>query len=67
MGMSGSACHEDADTRGNATTQRNDLNGADVPIVDADAYATFYLSALANASQRVQDIFGWANGHGSAS
>jgi DNA-binding transcriptional LysR family regulator len=30
-----------------------------VPITDADAHATFYLSALSDAPQRVQDIFQW--------
>lgn len=32
-----------------------------VPIADADAHATFYLSTLADAPQRVQDIYDWAS------
>ncbi|MBQ6523180.1 MAG: LysR family transcriptional regulator [Atopobiaceae bacterium] len=32
-----------------------------VPIVDADAHATFYLSALTDASRRVQEIFRWVD------
>ena len=31
-----------------------------VPIVDADAHATFYLAVLAGAPGRVEDIFAWA-------
>ena len=30
-----------------------------VPIVDADAHATFYLTVLSDAPERVQDIFDW--------
>jgi len=33
-----------------------------VPISDADAHATFYLSALVDAPQRVQDIYRWVKG-----
>ena len=31
-----------------------------VPISDADAHATFFLSALVDAPQRVLDIYDWA-------
>ena len=32
-----------------------------VPIVDADAHATYYLSSLVDAPQRVQDIYDWVS------
>ena len=38
---------------------REGLNRVAVPISDADAHATFFLSALAEAPQRVQDIYDW--------
>ncbi len=40
---------------------REGLDRVAVPISDADAHATFYLSALADAPQRVQDIYDWAS------
>ena len=40
---------------------RSNLDRVAVPIADADAHATFYLSTLADAPQRVQDIFAWAS------
>jgi hypothetical protein len=40
---------------------RGGLGRVAVPISDADAHATFYLSALSDAPQRVQDIFEWAS------
>jgi DNA-binding transcriptional LysR family regulator len=40
---------------------RSGLGRVAVPISDADAHATFYLSALSDAPQRVQDIFEWAS------
>ena len=38
---------------------RSGFDRVAVPIVDADGHATFYLSALADAPQRVQDIYDW--------
>ena len=40
---------------------RGGLGRVAVPISDADAHATFYLSTLADAPQRVQDIYDWAS------
>jgi hypothetical protein len=40
---------------------REGFNRVAVPISDADAHATFFLSALADAPQRVQDIYDWAS------
>jgi DNA-binding transcriptional LysR family regulator len=40
---------------------RSGLERIAVPISDADAHATFYLSTLTDAPQRVQDIFEWAS------
>ena len=40
---------------------RSNLERVAVPIADADAHATFYLSTLADAPQRVQDIYEWAS------
>ena len=40
---------------------RGGLERIAVPISDADAHATFYLSTLADAPQRVQDIYEWAS------
>ncbi|MEE0027669.1 MAG: LysR family transcriptional regulator substrate-binding protein, partial [Atopobiaceae bacterium] len=40
---------------------RGGLGRVAVPISDADAHATFYLSTLTDAPQRVQDIFEWAS------
>jgi DNA-binding transcriptional LysR family regulator len=40
---------------------RSVLGRVAVPIADADAHATFYLSTLADAPQRVQDIYDWAS------
>ena len=52
----------------NITQATRDIpNRVAVPIMDADAHATYYLSTLADAPQRVQDIFGWAQGQGTAS
>ena len=39
---------------------REGLDRVAVPIVDADAHATFYLSTLVGAPERVRDIVGWA-------
>ena len=36
-------------------------NRTAIPIADADAHATYYLSSLADAPQRVQDIYDWAS------
>ena len=38
---------------------RSNLERVAVPIVDADAHATFYLSHLVDAPKRVRDIFQW--------
>ena len=38
---------------------RGNLERVAVPIVDADAHATFYLSHLVDAPKRVRDIFQW--------
>jgi DNA-binding transcriptional LysR family regulator len=40
---------------------RSNLGRVAVPISDADAHATFYLSALSDAPQRVRDIYDWAS------
>lgn len=40
---------------------RSILDRIAVPIADADAHATFYLSALTDAPQRVQDIYEWVS------
>jgi hypothetical protein len=40
---------------------RNNLDRVAVPIADADAHATYYLSSLVDAPQRVQDIYDWAS------
>lgn len=42
--------------------KREGLDRLPVPITDADAHATFYLSVLADAPERVRDIFEWAEG-----
>ena len=39
--------------------RRSNLERVAVPIVDADAHATFYLSHLVDAPKRVRDIFQW--------
>ena len=41
--------------------RRSDFDRVAVPISDADAHATFYLSILTDAPQRVQDIYDWAS------
>ena len=52
----------------NITQATRDIpNRVAVPIANVDAHATFYLSTLTDAPQRVQDIFGWAEGQGTAS
>ena len=38
---------------------RSNIERVAVPIVDADAHATFYLSHLVDAPKRVRDIFQW--------
>ena len=38
---------------------REGFNRVAVPISDADAHATFFLSALSDAPQRVRDIYDW--------
>ena len=44
----------------NITHATRDIpNRVPIPIADADAHATFYLSAMADAPARVQDIFAW--------
>ena len=40
---------------------RGNLGRVAVPIADADAHATFYLSTLTDSPQRVQDIYEWAS------
>ena len=40
---------------------RSNLDRVAVPIADADAHATYYLSSLVDAPQRVQDIYDWAS------
>ena len=40
---------------------RSGLGRVAVPIADADAHATFYLSTLTDAPQRVRDIYNWAS------
>ena len=41
--------------------RRGGIDRVAVPISDADAHATFYLSTLTDAPQRVQDIYNWAS------
>ncbi|MDI9590426.1 MAG: LysR family transcriptional regulator [Acidobacteriota bacterium] len=44
----------------NITRQdRREIDRIAVPITDADAHVTFYLSALEDAPERVTEIFGW--------
>ena len=40
---------------------RSNLDRVAVPIADAGAHATYYLSSLVDAPQRVQDIYDWAS------
>ena len=42
---------------------REGLDRVAVPIADADAHATFFLSVLADAPQRMRDIYEWVDGH----
>ncbi len=46
----------------NYTEKTRDTHGrVSIPITDGDAHATFYLSVLVDAPQRVQDIFAWVS------
>ena len=40
---------------------RGGLDRVAVPIIDADAHATFYLSVHSDAPQRVRDVYEWAS------
>ena len=40
---------------------RSNLSRVTIPIGDADAHATFFLSTLVDAPQRVPDIYEWAS------